>query len=903
MPDWKKLLRGQLADLNLAAPREAEIVEEMAQHAEDRYRELLSCGASEAEARRIALREISDRESLAGGLGAVERTNAPEPVVWNGGFLRDVRYGVRSLRKTPAWTLLVIAVLAIGIGANVAIFTVVDAAFLRPLDYPEPERLVQMQESPRSGGSMPVAYPNFLDWEKQARSFDAMGIGASYEETLKRAGGNERIRVGYVSPGFHRAYGVKPVLGRAIAPADDTPGAQPVIVLSHRYWQTHFAGSPDALGQTLTIDGRAWTIAGVLGPFLWQRDTDVFAPAAFTVDKYGWGMRENRSRNGVIARLKPGVSVEQARTEMNVIAARLAKQYPGANGGVSAAVTPLREYVGGGVRQPALLMFGAVALLLLIACANVAGLLLARAAVRQREIAIRMALGAGRFALIRQLLTESLMLALAGAAAGVAVAHLSLAGIERIFPAAQNLGGIAIDARVLAFAALAAAVTAVLFGLAPALQLTQPGLVEAIKAGGRGARGGALRARMRKALVVSQVALAVVLSIGAGLLMRSLLAALQTNPGFRPERIVIAEVMPPDNKDMDIARNSQFLREVVERLESAPGVQAAGASDSLPFRNPDNWGQFYRDDRPLPEPGRLPNAAKSTVTPGYFRAMGIPLLRGRLFNAADGRMPPLKRDMASLLAYIRSAELTTVINQTMARRFWPGEDPIGKSFRFGPPSLKGPRVRIVGVVADNRQFRLERPVEPQYFFSADQFPLFGSVCLTVRTTEDAAGLAGTIRGIVAERERDAIVTEVESMQAVIDGTLAGRERNVALLGLFAGVALLLAALGLYATMAYVVAQRTQEIGVRMALGAAASDVRKMVVREGALLAGVGVAIGLAAALAAARVVASMLYGVTATDALTYAGSALLLAAIMLVASYIPARRASRVDPLDALRAE
>ena len=902
MPDWKDLIRRQLEDLNLAPAREAEIVEELAQHADDCYRELQSGGASETEAHRIALEEISDSKLLARELCAVECTHAPEPVVRGWNPLRDVRYGIRSLRKSLAWTLVVIAVLGIGIGAPVALFTVVDAAFLRPLQLPEPERLVQIQETQPSGGFWPVSYLNFVDWEKQSRSFESMGIAGVFPETLQTAGGNERIQVGYVSPGFHRTYGIEPAMGRSFTATDDNPGAPPVALLSPRFWQRHFGGDPAVLGRTLILADQVWTIVGVMASSPGLGTADVFAPIAFAQEKWGLNIREDRSNTGVTARLKPGVTIEQARTEMKLIAARLAKEYPGANGGVGAVVVPLRESLGGGIRQPVLLMFGAVGLLLLVACANVAGLLMARAAVRQREMAIRMALGASRFQLIRQSMTESLLLALAGAAAGLAVARVSLAGLQRIFPAAENLGGIGLDARVLAFSVLAAAVTAILFGLAPAIQFTRPNMVDAIKAGGRGSRGSAIRLHTRKLLVVSQVALAVVLSIGAGLLMRSLLAALKTDPGFRPERVAIAPILPPDRKDADLADNSRLLRNVTERLGGVPGVQAVGAVDALPFGNPDSWANFYRDDRPVPEPGQVPNAMKAAATPGYFRAMGIPLLRGRLFTASDGRMPPLKRDIASMLAYMRPVEFVAVINETMARRFWPGEDPIGKSFRWGPPSIKGPRVTILGIVGDARQFGLDRPVEPQYFFSADQFPIF-EARLAVRTTEYLPGLAATIRGVVAEYQPDAVVTQVEAMETLIDRSLNGRQNNAMLLGLFSGVALLLAALGLYATMAYIVAQRTQEIGVRMALGAAAADVRAMVVREGVVLAGAGVAIGLIAARLGARVVSTMLYGITATDALTYTGSAALLVVVMLVASYIPAWRASRVDPMVALRVE
>lgn len=816
----------------------------------------------------------------------------------------DLKHAIRSLSRSPGFSSAAVLTLALGIGANVAMFTVVDAAFLRPLRLPQPERLVQIQESPPSapaGTIIPVSYPNFIDWERQSQSFESMGIGGVFPETLKRSGGNERIRVAYVSPGFHVVYGVKPLVGRALTAADDRAAASPIALLSDRFWQSHFDGEAGVIGRTLTLDDQVWTIAGVIPSFQGQGTPDVSVPIVFGQDKWGLRMRENRNTVGVIARLKPGVTIGQARAEMKLIETRLAKQYPGANGGVGAVVVPLQEFIGGPIRQPVLLLFGAVGLLLLIACANVAGLLLARAAVRQREVAIRTALGATRARLIQQLLTESLLLAMAGAAIGAEFASIGLAGLQRIFPAAEDLGGIGIDMRVLAFAVLAAVVTGLLCGLVPAVQLTRSGVAEALKSGGRGMRG-AIRVHTRKLLVVGQVALAVVLSIGAGLMLRSLFAVLQTDPGFRPERLVIAPILPPDRKDADLSQNPRLLRDVTERLAGIPGVQAVGAIDTLPISNPDSWANFYRDDRPVPAPGQVPNAMKSAATPGYFRAMGVPLLGGRLFTASDGHMPPVKRDMSSVMAYLQSAEFVALINETMARRFWPGEDPVGKSFRFGPPSLKGGRVRILGVVGDARQYGLDQPVMPQYFFPADEFP-FVEARLVVRTAGNVPGLASTIRQVVAEFQPDAVVTGVETMETLIGRSLAGRRNNLALFGLFSGVALLLAALGLYATMAYIVSQRTQEIGVRMALGAAAGDVRMMVAREGATLAGVGVVIGLVVALAGTHVLSSMLYGVRATDSLTYTGSAVLLVLVMLVASYLPAWRASRVDPLVALHFE
>jgi putative ABC transport system permease protein len=675
------------------------------------------------------------------------------------------------------------------------------------------------------------------------------------------------------------------------------------LVLSHAFWVSRFAANPGVIGQTMILDSQQWTIAGVAQPFRWQRSADVFVPIVFAKEKWGLAMRENHSSTGVVARLKSGVNVEQARTEMKVIAAQLAKEYPGANGGNSATVVPMREFIGGGIRQSALLMFGAVGLLLLVACANVAGLLLARAAVRQREIAVRIALGASRVQLIQQLLTESLLLALGGAVTGIAMAWLSLAGLRTIFPEVENLGGIGVDFRVLGFSLLAAVATALLFGMTPAIQLSRADVTDAIKSGGRSAHGAGIRVTTRKVLVVSQVALAVVLSIGAGLLLRSLLQVLHTDPGLRPERVVVAAIVPPERKDADISVNARIAEAISQRLASLPGVQAVGSINGLPFDNADSWGDFYRTDQPLPEAGKLPNAMQAAATPGYFQAMGIPLLKGRLFLPSDGQMPHLKRDVASIIKYLQSASMVAVINESLARKYWPGEDPIGKSFRFGPPSMNGPVVKIIGVVGDARQLGLDQPVEPQYFFSASQFPIFFDMRLVVRSTEDPSTLGTAIRAAVAEVQPDAAVIKIATMERIIGDTVNGRRNKVLLLGLFSAVTLLLAALGLYATMAYVVAQRTQEIGVRMALGAAAGDVRSMVVLEGGMLAGAGVLIGVAAALAGGRVVSSMLYGVTAADTVTYVVSSVLLIVIMLAASYIPAWRASRLDPMQALRCE
>ena len=902
MPDWRTLIRRRLGDLAVRPEREAEILEEFAAHAESRYRELTSGGVPEPEAESVALAEFGDPARLIHDLRPATPRNRSSFFIPRGGVLRDLRHGIRTLSRSPAFTLVICAVLGLGIGAAVAMFTVVDAAFLRPLGFPHAERLVQIQEAPPAGGWMPVAYPNFLDWRKRSQSFESMAIAGAFQETWRRAGENERIRTGYVAPEFYQTLGVTAAAGRLLTSSDDQESATPALVLSHAFWVSRFGANPSAIGQVMVIDSQPWTIVGVSQPFHWQRTADVFAPVAFAKEKYGLGMRENHSGMGVVARLKPGIAVEQARAEMDVIAAQLAKEYPGANGGNGVMVQALRNFIGGGIRQTALLMFGAVGLLLLVACANVAGLLLARAAARQREMAVRIALGAGRAQIIQQLLMESLLLALGGAAAGMAVAWVSLAGLRTIFPEVENLGGIGLDVRVLAFSLGAAVGTALLFGLAPAFQLARADVADAMKAGGRSAHGAGIRVTTRKVLVVSQVALAVVLSIGAGLLLRSLFRVLHTDPGLRPEHVVMAAIVPPERKDGDISANARMLEEITARLAALPGVQAVGGINGLPFDNADSWGDFYRTDQPAPEAGKLPNGMQAAATSGYFQAMGIPLRKGRLFLPSDGKMPPVKRDIAAVIGYLRSATLVAVINESLARKYWPGEDPVGKSFRFGPLSMNGPLVKIVGVVGDARQLGLDQPVEPQYFFSANQFPML-DLRLVVRAAGDPAALGTAIRAAVAQVQPEAAVVKVATMERLIGDSVSGRRNKVLLLGIFSAVTLLLAALGLYATMAYVVAQRTQEIGVRMALGAAPGDVRSMVVLEGAMLAGTGVVLGLAVALAAGRAVSGLLYGVTAGDAVTYVSASVFLIVIMLAAGYIPARRASRLDPMQALRCE
>jgi putative ABC transport system permease protein len=810
-----------------------------------------------------------------------------------------MKYAFRTLLKTRGITLIAIVALALGIGANTAIFSVVNAVFLRPLPYPEAEHLVEISET--SGESLnSVSYPNYLDWRSQVDVFEHVAAHALYDATVEFSGTAERLPVNYVAADFLATLRTKPRLGRDFKPEDDQPGAAPVAIVTHRLWQTRLGSNLAVLGRTINVDRRGYTVIGVLPPeYRFYRGGDILIPISDAVTRQTLYLRENHNNLYVVARLKPGVSPEQAQAQMSTIAQRLASVYPAINTGIGARVTTLRERVSGEARRPVMMLLGAVCLVLLIACVNVANLLLARAADRRKEMAIRAALGASRWQVLRQLLLESVLLGVAGGGLGMLLARWSFAGLVRLVPASIPAGGLTIDFRVLCFTLLVSILTGVLFGLAPAFDASRLKLNEALRDGER-TTGGSARGRLRDALVVAEVALALVLLVGAGLLIRTLHHLMNVQLGFNTEKILSVRVSLPDSKEYSAERTAALFEQLVARAQSLPGVRSAGTISHMPLRGFFSGMTLYRDDRPIPERGKLPGADQRTASPEYFRTMGVPLLRGRLFTPADGRVANFRRD--AVLDWVKQNHFSVLISETMARQLWPGEDPIGKTFRPGLPEMGLPPVTIIGVVGDVRDYGADSLPTPTFYWSAYHSPQWAAT-LVVRTIAEPTGLVSDLRRLTADLDRSATLTDVATVEQLISDSLASRRLNMLLLAIFAGLALLLSAVGIYGVMAYAVNRRSHEIGIRIALGASRSDILRMVLRQAVLLGALGVLIGSAAALALTRLIASMLYGVEASDPLTFIAVALLLFAVAVGATYAPARRATRVSPLTALHTE
>lgn len=815
--------------------------------------------------------------------------------------MQAIRHAFRTLRKSPGFTCTAIAVLALGIGANTAVFSLLNTLLIRPLPYSDAGSLVEIGEFSAKQRSVPVSYPNFLDWRQQNAVFERLAASAIFPATLKSGGATDRIPVAYVTSEFLPVLRVQPALGRGFTAEDDSVAASPAAVLSHTAWKSRFGGNAAIVGNTVSLDGRSYTVIGVLpSDFRYYRRAEIFVPYAHAIRTYRMDGRANHSNTWAIARLKAGVTLEQARAQMAAIAKGLERQYPESNTGFGVRLTPLREYLTGNSKPAAMLLACAVAMVLLIACVNLASLLLARSAGRRKEIAIRAALGAGRCRVIGQLLTESMLLAVAGGALGLLLAQLSFAGLLRLAPAAEVAGGLHLDGRVLGFALLASIVTGILFGLAPALRTARVDLAESLKQGGRSATG-AGAGRVRRALVITEVALASILLCGAGLLLRSVYSLTQVNPGFDAAQVVTMKVsLPANSQAASFQRGVRFYEELVERVSLLPGVVHAGVASSLAFTGESSIAPFYALDRPVPARGHMPEISHHVVSPGYFQALGIPLLKGRIFAASDGRVGDFRPEQA--MEWFKQARLTVVLSESAARQFWPAADPVGKQLRFGTPEMNGPQLTVVGVVGDTRQRGLDVPAMPELYFSNLQFPLF-NLNLVVRTTGDLAALVPAVRAQVKELDPDAPVARVQTMEQLVSATIAPRRSNLLLLGIFAAVALLLAAVGLYGLMANLVSQRMQEFGVRMAVGAAPARIMGMVVREGLALAAAGTAAGIVVALASARLIASMLFGVGTGDPMTYATVAAVLLAIGSAAAFVPARRACRVDPMRALRCE
>jgi len=819
---------------------------------------------------------------------------------FRGADMNDLRYALRSLLKTPGFTSVAVLTLALGIGANAAIFSVVNGVLLRPLPYPEPDRLVWISEAGRGWSGGPIAYPNFVDWRAQQTVFESMGVfkGASY--TLVGHGEPELLPAAQMTAGVFRALRVRPALGRVFNNEEDRPGGSPVIVLSHSFWQSRFGGNPHILNRPVTLGETVYTVIGVMpaGFTFPSDDVSIWTPLGPVTANPMYQDRNQHPGLAGVARLKPEVTQSQARAALDAIAARLARQYPETNKDLGAHIVSLLEHQVGNVRQTLWTLLGAVGFVLLIACANVANLLLARAATRQREMAVRSALGAGRWRIIRQLLTESLLLAAAGAAVGVVLAQWSLrlimAVAQESIPRATE---IEVDGNVLLFSATVALLTGIVFGLAPAWQTSRMDLQAPLKEAGRGTVSG--RGRLRHALLVTEVAMTLLLLTGAGLLLRSFYHLNRVDPGFVYERLLTFRINVPTQR-YPVAKKVEFHQQLLERLRALPGVQAAAAGSQIPF-DPHSWGTNFEVDGRPPVPGEIRNMEPHAVSPDYFRAMGIPLLRGRLFTAQDNR--------EHLRGTGREQEFNAglnvvIVDDQFARRFWPDEDPIGKRIRlpWGPKD-RHPVVTVVGTVG---HVKLERLAETdgriQAYFPLFQLPRYGTTYV-VKTTTEPESLASAVRRQLFTLDSQLPLYDMGTLAEMRDRSIAPERLNLTLLGIFAAVAVALAAIGVYGVLAYVVTQRRREIGMRMALGAERRDIWVLVVGQGMRLAILGVALGLVASFGLTRVLQNFLYEVKPADPLTFAAVTVFLTVVVLLACYIPARRAARVDPMIALRAD
>jgi predicted permease len=825
--------------------------------------------------------------------------------------MNHLRLALRLLAKSPAFTALVVLTLALGIGANTAIFSLVRNTCLRALPYPDADRLVHVSEHSARYSDMSVSYPDFLDWRAGADTLSGLAIYRTDGAKLKTPHNAEQITVAQVSQDFFPVTGVHAAIGRDLAASDDRVGAAPVVWLTYASWQRYFDGAPDLVGHTVMLDEVATTVAGILpASFRFHRAADAYVPIEPQVDRLFMRERANHSGTSVVGRLKPGVTIATARAQLVAIGQRLEKQYPPSNAGISVNVVPLRDRLEGDSTTRLYLLLGAVGMLLLIACVNVANMLLARSFARAREMAIRTALGATRRHLFRQLLTESLLLAAGGGVLGLLAGRWGYEFVARLAPwemreLMRGAGGF--DYGMWLFVAGLTLVTGIAFGLAPAWQLSHANPNDALKNTRPAVRTLFGRFHLADALVFVQVALAVMLLVGAGLLIRSLQRLSAVPTGLQPQHVLTLRISNPSSATIT-SNAAAFVRHhetLLEKVRTVPGIQSAAFCSSLPYTWNTSSNSFFRTDRPPPAPGKAPESNLHVVTRHYFQAMGIPLLHGRLF---DGHEPPAPLPAAaitleSVAKIYADFVVDTVISRKMADQFWPGEDPIGKLFQVGLPEMKLARMRIVGVVGNTTQTGAENGEQVEYYTLLSQWPAAMDLHLVARTDQDPRGVVASLRSALHETAPDSPIFDVELMSERIAAFSSDRRFNMGLFAFFAATALLLATVGIYGVLACLVAQRTREIGIRMALGAQRADVLRNVVGRGLLVAVPGVIIGLAAAWAGSRALQSQLFGITASDILTYSLSGLLLLAAALLACLLPARRAAKVNPTEALRAE
>ncbi|HEX5413525.1 MAG TPA: ABC transporter permease [Terriglobia bacterium] len=877
---WRRMMfflrRGQFhRDLN----------EEMRLHQDLRAQEHVESGMPPEEAQYAAKREFGNALLLR------EKSQDIWGWRWIEELFQDLRFGLRQLRRNPGFTAVAVVTLALGIGANTAIFSVVNTVLLRPLPYRDADRLVTVWEYNRVRSihhTETVSAPDFADWRAENHVFQSMGAstdGALY--TLTGSGQPLAVMGYYFSADFFHVLGTAPLIGRTFLPEEEQPGKNHVVVLSYSLWQNQFGGDRAVLGKTITLDEAPYTVVGVMPPgFKWPGGTELWTP--LTISPKAAADRSYRNLR-VMARLKPGVTVQQARVEMNMIARRLAVEYPKTNKDESSTeIITLRQKISGDIRPALLVLMCAVGLVLLIACVNVANLLLARAANRQKEVAVRAALGASRGRLIRQFLTESMLLALAGGALGLLLAFWSTGALVAMFPptisnlSIPHIQKIPIDGWVLGFALAVSILTGVVFGLVPALQTARLNTSESLKESGRSLSGSTQGRHFRNTLVISEVALSLILVAAAALTIESFAHLLGGDLGFSPDHVLTLRVLLPKHKYGADAGLRAFSDQALDRIRALPSVKSAGTVTFLPLSGWEGIRQVSLEGQLASQRGN-PNAVWSSVTPGYFRGMGIPLIKGRFFTDQDNQ----------------GANSVAIISKRLARRLAPNRDPVGQHLNV--EGIKG-LVEIVGVVGDVHQLGITSQITSEIYLPFSQVPA-PIICFAIRTTGNPTSLAREAQRAIWAVDKDQAVSYVMSMDALASESLAPQRVVMALLGIFAAIALLLAAIGLYGVISYSVARRTHEIGIRMALGAQKRDVLRLVLSQGIILALIGVGIGIVGAFGLTRFLSSLLYGVKPTDPLTFVLVSLILIAVALLACYVPARRAMKIDPMEALRYE
>ena len=816
---------------------------------------------------------------------------------------QDIRYAARMLLKNPGISIIVVIALALGIGANSAIFSVVNAVLLRPLPYEESERLVFLNEKSQVMDEMSISYPNYLDWRSMTQTFEKIGICNRGSYNLTGVGEAERIVTAQCSADLFAALRVNALHGRVYTNDEDKPGSTSVVVLSYPVWQRRFGGQTSILNQSITLNGKSYVVIGIMpASYTYPSRAEMWVSLGQLTDQSSYKERGNHPGLYGIGRLKPGVTFEQAQADMNTIAVNLEKQYPDSNSGTAPRLRPMLEVFVGDVRRGLWVIFGAVAVVLLIACANIANLLLARATARRKEMAIRTAVGASRWRLARQLLTESVLLSLIGGGIGLALARWGVDLILYMSPdAIPRSREIGLDWTVLAFTAGISVLTGLIFGLLPAVQAADVDVHETLKESGRGTSG---RHWLRSSLVVGEVAATLVLLIAAGLLIRSFYLLQKVNPGFSDEQLTTFSISLPEKKYKTTEANTGFYDRLLENIRSLPGVESVAAASGLPLGN-NGWQTGFRiDGRPEPKPEETPLMEACLVTPDYFKAMNIPVLRGRVFTESDNRSHLAGQDLSKLNEdeiFIKGAT-KVVIDEEFAKRYWPNEDPIGKRLIFG--NREQPRkLEVIGVVGRVKMESLNKNNDyVQGYYAFEQLPA-NDMTVIIKGASDPNQLIGSVRAAIKEIDPDQPIFGIRTMGEIRAESVQNERLNLTLLSLFAGIALVLALVGIYGVMSYAVTQRTHEIGIRMAVGARPRDVFTMILGHGMKLALIGVAIGLAGAFALTRLMTSMLFGVEPTDATTFAAIAALLIGVTLLACYLPGRRATKVEPTVSLRYE